>query len=291
MTIINNILKSIYFFLYNLFLDSHQNAYGTPNIPITERFILSWRYRLTSIGIFIHDNERQIAKLRNKHIGERCFIIGNGPSLNHCDLTKLKNEFTFGVNAIYTNIDNMGFTPNYYFVEDIFVAEDRKDEINEFRGSKKFFGNYLNYCIHSNDDVYWINVRFRYDLYKNFPHFSTNILREAWTGGTVTYLNLQLAYYLGFKQVYMVGFDHSYSIPKDVKVDGTEILSLGDDINHFNKDYFGKGKRWHDPMVDRMELSYIKAKRYYEADDREIFNATVGGHLEIFDRVDYNSLF
>lgn len=284
-------LKPIYFGVYNVFLDSHVQAINTPPVPFVTRFIRSWRYRLASLGFFLSENERKIANLKDKHKGERCFIIGNGPSLNLIDLTKLKDEYTFGVNAIYTNFDKMGFLPTYYFVEDTFVAEDRKDEINSFRGSQKFFGNYLRYCLNPDVDVHWINAKPRYDNYKGFPHFSKNILREAWSGGTVTFYNFQLAYYLGFKEVYMVGFDHSYRIPEDVKIEGKEILSLGDDVNHFSKDYFGKGKRWHDPMVERMELSYVKAKSCFEADGRKIYNATAGGHLEVFDRVEYNSLF
>ena len=66
---------------------------------------------------------------------------------------------------------------------------------------------------------------------------------------------------------------------------------MSDDPNHFNKEYFGKGKRWHDPMLDRMELAYNKAKTSFEDDGRSIINATVGGKLEIFDRVKYESLF
>ncbi len=39
--------------------------------------------------------------MHNIHHGQRCFIIGNGPSLQRTDLTKLKDEFTFGMNRIY----------------------------------------------------------------------------------------------------------------------------------------------------------------------------------------------
>jgi len=285
-------MRFLYYFIYNLFLDSHIQATGTPHIPFIKKLKLSFIYRLAGwFNLFLRNNERNIYALKNKHLGQKCFIIGNGPSLNKIDLTKLQNEITFGVNAIYTNYDKMKFFPTYYVVEDIFVAEDRKDEINDFKGSQKFFGNYFKYCISDDKDVNWLNVRFRYDDYKGFPHFSKNVLRQVWTGGTVSYINLQLAYYMGFKEVYLVGFDHSYDIPKDVKVSGTEILSLGDDVNHFNKDYFGKGKRWHDPRVDRMELSYLKAKEFYEMDNRIIFNSTKGGNLEVFKRVDYDDLF
>jgi len=285
-------IRSLFYFIYNIFLDSHLHANGTPPLSLLRRFCLSWKYRLSAwLPICITENEKRIHKLRNRHTGERCFIIGNGPSLNKIDLFKLKNEVTFGVNAIYTNFDNMGFLPNYYVVEDIFVAEDRKEEINKLDGPTKFFGNYLSYCFEPSDKTMWLNVRFRYDDYRNFPHFSKNVLRQVWTGGTVSYISLQLAYYMGFKEVYMIGFDHHYSIPSEVKIEGTEILSLGDDVNHFNKDYFGKGKRWHDPMVNRMEIAYQKARVAFEKDGRKVFNATAGGNLEVFDRISYEELF
>ncbi|MCK4829996.1 hypothetical protein KA005_80495 [bacterium] len=113
----------------------------------------------------------------------------------------------------------------------------------------------------------------------------------VWVGGTVSYICLQLAYYMGFSDVYLIGFDHNYTKPDNVITDGTEWTSQGDDPNHFHPGYFGKGKRWHDPRVDRMEMAYKKAQIYFAADGRKICNATVGGCLEVFDRVDYKSLF
>ncbi len=292
MNTVKSLLKPVYNDVRNIFIDSHLRAKGTPPISITNKVKITYKHRLAeSFGIHLTDNEKRFNEFHNKHKGERCFIIGNGPSLNKVDLKLLKNEITFGVNAIYTNYEKMGFFPTYYVVEDTFVAEDRKDEINKLKGPTKFFGNYLKYCFEEAPDTIWVNVRFRYDDYKDFPNFSTSALRQVWTGGTVTYLNLQLAYYMGFSEVYMVGFDHSYSIPKEAIVSGTEIVSTGDDVNHFNSSYFGKGLRWHDPMVDRMEASYRKAKKYYELDERKIYNATVGGNLEVFERVDYNQLF
>ena len=96
---------------------------------------------------------------------------------------------------------------------------------------------------------------------------------------------------MGFSDVYLVGFDHSYKIPDDAKVDGEGILSQSSDPNHFNSTYFGKGYRWHDPMVERMEQAFCRAREVYSAAGRRIFNATVGGKLEVFERVDYKSLF
>jgi hypothetical protein len=255
------------------------------------QFMKTLRYRLAGWGFPITVNENRLLSFKGKHKGQRAFVIGNGPSLNQCNLGLLKSEITFGVNAIYLNREKMGFYPTYYVVEDDFVAEDRADEINQLRGPTKFFGNYLSYCIQSQPDVVWLNLRMNYHPYPGFPHFSRNAARMIWVGGTVTYICLQLAYYMGFTEIYLIGFDHSYKIPADAKIEGTGILSQSNDPNHFNSTYFGKGYRWHDPMVERMEKAFRRAKDIYEENGRRILNATIGGKLEIFDRVDYDSLF
>lgn len=253
--------------------------------------ITTLRYRFASIRIPLTSNEGKLLAYRNRHKGKRCFIIGNGPSLNKLDLEKLRDEVSFGVNAIYTNYNRMGFYPTYYVVEDTFVAEDRASEINNYKESTKFFGNFLTYCLKKDNRTILLNVIMKFEEYPGFPHFSTNAARCVWVAGTVTYLCMQLAYYMGFSEVYLIGFDHSYAIPNGALIDGTNITSTSDDPNHFSPDYFGKGKRWHDPKVDRMEKAYRKAKMYFEADGRRIYNATVGGKLEVFDRIDYASLF
>ena len=191
----------------------------------------------------------------------------------------------------------MRLHPKYYVVEYVFVAEDRSDEISKYIGpSQKFFGNYLRYTLRGDEDTTWLNVIVDYRDYPGFPHFSGNSAKRLWVGGSVTYLCMQLAYFMGFSTVYLVGFDHNYVVPKDATVSnmrpsGSDILSNSEDPNHFHPDYFGKGYRWHDPKVDRMEKGFLKAKQNFEANGRHIFNATEGGKLEAFERVEYQELF
>ncbi len=277
-------------FLNNL-RDSHTIPFNCPKPSPWELVWRTLRFRLAAAGLYLSANERRLAGYKNRHRAQRTFILGNGPTLNCCDLNLLKNEITFGVNSIFLNHNRMGFHPTYYVVEDVFVAEDRAEEINCYRAPKKFFGSYLKYCIRDDPSTIWLNVRFRYDDYAAFPNFSKNAIRMIWTGGTVTYLCLQLAYYMGFAEVFLIGFDHNYVIPPEAKVSGTEILSTSDDPNHFSPDYFGQGYRWHDPMVSRMEKAYTKADEIFRLDNRKIFNATKGGHLEIFERIEYEDLF
>lgn len=239
----------------------------------------------------INPDPNKLSDLKNKYRGQRAFIMGNGPSLTRLDLSHLKTEYTFGVNSIFYLFDEIGFKPSFYVVEDTLVAEDRAEEINRLEGMVKIFGTYLDYCIEDRDDILWANVLFDYSDYANFPHFSRDASQCIWVGGTVSYMCMQLAYMMGFDPVYLIGFDHSYDIPEDADLEGTILTSNSQDPNHFHPDYFGKGKRWHLPQVERMELSYRKARRVFEQTGRRIFNATAGGELEVFDRVEYSSLF
>lgn len=284
-------VKSCTYAVASPFCDIFTDAPAAVRHPLSKKIGLTWRYRLAALNIVLTENERRLASFHNKHQGARCFIIGNGPSLNDLDLSLLKDEFTFGTNAIYLNRERMGFSPTYYVVEDTFVAEDRAEEIVALGGTTKFVGNHLDYCLDRRGDFIWLNVIFRYDRYSNFPNFSKNCLRRIWVGGTVSYLCMQLAYYMGFREVYLIGFDHKYVVPSDALVSGSEILSVSDDVNHFTGAYFGAGKRWHDPFVDRMELAYAAALREFTRANRTIANATVGGRLEVFPRVDYGKLF
>jgi len=151
---------------------------------------------------------KELKEFANKYAGRRAFIIGNGPSLNMMDLTKLKDEITFGVNNIFYLIPKMGFKPTFYVVEDKLVAEDRAEEINALTGMIKIFGTELQYCLKDSQNLIWANVIYDFSNYPDFPHFSEDASECLWVGGTVSYLCMQLAYYMGFSEVYLVGFHH-----------------------------------------------------------------------------------
>jgi hypothetical protein len=247
---------------------------------------LAWKARYYSLGrgVPLTPNEARIKAHRDRYKGEVGVLMGNGPTLNSVDFDRLKAVPTFGVNAIYLKQAEMGFLPTHYIVEDLFVAEDRGLEIGEMRGPTKWFGNYLRYAIPGDSDTIWLNVSVKYGNFKGFPSWSSNAGRILFCGGTVSYLAMQLAFYMGIRRLVLVGFDHHYVIPDDARIEGTEILSTSADPNHFDGSYFGAGKRWHIPMVERMEVAYRKADLFWAQDGREIVNATAGGELEVFPR-------
>lgn len=231
----------------------------------------------------------------NKHDGERCFIIGNGPSLNDLDLRFLANETTFAVNGIFYASEQMGFDPTYYVVEDSSVMKENLSEIRAFRAGHKFFPSLYRklYGEDENTTYFMMNRGFYETSSPNYcvPKFSYNAAQRLYCGQSVTHINLQLAYYMGFSEVILIGMDFSYKIPDSAKRSGDLIISTEADPNHFHPDYFGAGKSWKDPKLDRVLANYEVAKLAYENDGRKILNATAGGNLELFERVTYKSLF
>jgi hypothetical protein len=231
-------------------------------------------------------NGNKLKKMKNLYEGKRCFVMGNGPSLLKNNLTFLNDEITIASNAQYLIWEERGFTPKILTVEDRLVAEDRGKEIDKIENVTKIFPKDLSYTLNYTSNTIYVNFLRNY---KVFPKFSDDFAKRVYWGGTVSYLNLQLAYYLGCTEIYMIGFDHSYKVPQ--KINNFIITSEADDVNHVHPDYFGKGYRWHDPNVARMETAYIEARRFFDEKGIKIFNATVGGNLEVFERVDYNTLF
>lgn len=237
-----------------------------------------------------------VSVLYGKHQGARCFILGNGPSLNKIDIKKLDNEITFGVNSIYLMTRNNGFLPTYFVVEDNLVFEENKKEIDAYQGPIKLLPErYLSQlenkagCMQFDMDTSFYN-RSKRDLYA-VPHFNLGSEPKFYCGQSVTYINMQLAFYMGFSEVYLLGMDFSYSKPSSHEQKGNHISSHGEDPNHFHKDYFGKGKTWKDPKLGRVLRSYVRAKHEFETAGRTIANATPGGELELFSRVSFESLF
>lgn len=250
-------------------------------------------------ALYRHDLDKlhrpRLRALREKHRqDDRCFVIGNGPSLNSMDLEKLSGEVTFAVNGFFLKAASLSWHPTYYVVEDHLVAEDRQEEIAAFSGPTKLFPANLAYCLPQAEDTIFFDHRPRLSFPDGFD-FSLQADQVTYTGCTVTFTCLQLAAYLGFSNIYLIGVDANYSIPSDARrsnTDGVAVLDMNsDDENHFDGNYFGKGYRWHDPQVEKMLLAYEEARKVTSEAGIQVLNAGVGGELEVFPRVDFDSLF
>jgi hypothetical protein len=267
-------IKSI---IPNSFLQTARNSYDAlrrlPELP--EAYLHPWR-RLSI---------RHLAALKDMHEGRRAFIIGNGPSLNQTDLSRLRNEFTFGLNRIYLMFPELGFSTTYLVSINDLVIEQCAGEMAAL-ALPKFFAWRSHRHFPATLPLGDIPT-FLYTTYTG-PRFSNDVRGRVWEGATVTNVALQLAFHMGFQQVILIGVDHNFASKGDAN---KTVVSAGDDPNHFSANYFGKGFRWQLPDLDTSEIGYRLARQAYRKAGREVLDATVGGKLTIFPKVDYNSLF
>jgi hypothetical protein len=228
------------------------------------------------------------------HQGERCFILGNGPSLQNTDLAPLADEITFGVNGIFYMTWQCGFAPTYYVVEDNHVFADNLARIESVDAVARFFPSKYRPVIEPTPNTYFLPTDWSFywgsSEWHETPRFSHDVSNIVYAGQTVTFLNIQLATYMGCAEINLVGVDFDYKIPDDAQIDGLTITSVDDDPNHFHPDYFGKGKRWHLPKLDSVERAMMCAREGVEDAGARIFNATIGGKLEVFTRADYHKV-
>lgn len=240
---------------------------------------LGYYYLLTQPEF--RDSIRRLRKMKDQHAGERCFIIGNGPSLRRMDLSPLANEITFGVNRIYLIFPKIDFVPTYYVSVDKLFIQQCADEITSQVPSLIFT---------SYDARRWID--FGHDRIFLFsregPRFYPDITRGIWQGSTVTYVAMQIAFHMGFHKVILIGIDHSYAASGSPD---QNLISAGDDPDHFDPDYLREGFHWRPPDLKPREIAYRLANFSYQRAGREILDATVGGKLDIFPKVEYGSLF
>jgi len=233
---------------------------------------------------WLNSNQR-LKKYQNMYTGKRCFVIGNGPSLRNTDLSLLKDEFTFGMNRIYLAFEEWGFKTSFLVSVNDLVIEQCYSEFRDLDMPKFFSWRSKDLLFpESQPDI---NTHFLYTSYTG-PKFNNQITNRFWEGSTVTYVCLQLAFCMGFSEVYLIGVDHSFNTKG---IANQTVVSSGDDPNHFSPEYFGKGFRWQLPDLDTSEISYQLANHEYIADDRKVFDATVGGKLTVFPKVDYRTIF
>lgn len=255
---------------------------------IQARIIRPWvlkNYEKTEYG-------KMIATYKGEHTGQRCFIVANGPSLRAEDLDLLHQhgEITFGMNRIYKLFDQTKWRPTYYVCEDELIAKGQQAEINAIPTKCKFIPVELNWW----HDVQIDNALYFHLNYKTenrYPYgFSTDIAHQLDCRGTVTCSCMQLAAYMGFTEIYLLGVDHNYRVTIDIN--GNTVT------DPTAKDYFCEGydSDIKDLVVHDMgnnTRAYMDAKRFCDSSGGKItiYNATRGGKLEVFPRVDFDSLF
>ena len=238
---------------------------------------LTWNFSHTA-----RRNSEHLERFRNIHQSERCFIVANGPSLKKTNLNLLVNEITFGLNRIYLLFEETSFRPTYYVTVNELILEQFSKEILELTMPK--FLNWNRRAYYGNrPQTYFLKSRM---VFNDF--FQFDITKPLVVGATVTFVALQLAYYMGFQEVILVGLDHNY-VEKG-KPSETETRAAEQDQSHFHPQYFPKGSKWQLPDLLRSEIDFSLARKAFEADGRKILDATIDGKCPVFERIEYSTL-
>ena len=236
---------------------------------------LLWRpgwlqWRLHSHG---HSHAASVLKpLQGEYAGCRAIIMGNGPSLRRTNWDLVRREYTFGLNRISLLFEEMGFVPSFCVCVKDLVIEQFHQELDEIDAIKVFDWKSSNGRITPDDQTVLL------------PRISSPSFHEDISGGwnhgfTVTFAALQLAFYLGFEEVILIGVDHHYSRSGRPRLE--EVVE-GQDPDHFSPDYFPEGVKWAIPDLAGSETTYRLAQGAYGRAGRSIVDATDGGRLEVF---------
>lgn len=275
------------------------------------RLLNAYRRMRYHLSLATWSNTARLVELGGAYRGRRCFIMGNGPSLNATPLDLLDDEYVWGLNRCQLLFNRIAWRPAFYTSVDDRVVPDRAAEINrlvgDLPGTQFFFPEAFGQrgLIKPARNVRWFEQRKMDPSQGARGYFSLDPTDFLRTPNTVTITAMQLAVYMGFDPIYLIGCDTSYTVPADVIAEGTgrdpgtgehipgyNLTSVRDnDPNHFDPSYFGTGAKWHAPNVNGMLYGYRCAKAICDAEDVRVFNATMGGQLEIFPRVRFETLF
>lgn len=221
-------------------------------------------------------NQERFSKLRelkDKYEGERCFIVATGPSLTLEDLELIKHEYTIAVNSACKLYDRTSWRPTFYGIQDRYVFQAMKDKVLEQdQGIILFIADVLQeYAVIPERCILFpFNVAYHYINLQKYntwsAKFSGDSYDTVYDGYSITYSMIEIAVYLGFKEIYLIGADCSYGNGKDHIVESGFV----DKKAYLN--------------YERMTAGYKAAKEYGDNNGITIVNCTRGGMLEVFPR-------
>lgn len=234
---------------------------------------------------------KTIKSYKDKYKAKRCFLIGNGPSLKAEDLTKLHNngDISFAFNRVYNIFDDTEWRPTFYISQDEKMLFGCQDVVNTLDLSVKFVPIQLNWYhdIEIKDATYF-NIKPQISENPEDYQFSDNISKQIYHSGTGMYTAAQIAAYMGFSEIYFIGVDHHFQTSINNK---GEIVVDNSVKDYFNDKYNTDKDNLYIPNTEKSTLTYVAMKKHCDERNIKVFNATRGGKLEVFPRVDFDSLF
>ena len=247
--------------------------------------------QMTCVEAAFPGNREKLLALKDTHVGESCFVIGNGPSLKAEDLDKLKenNIFCFASKGIYYIFDQTEWRPDVWGASDLDYIRQSKNEIEQLTGFPKLIcaPSYIKDGVKIENAIYYPFIQ----MERRPPWFNLDVTRGVHFWGTITCKLINFAAYMGFKKIYLLGVDNTYGVVKDKN--GRYMYDVNAH-NHFTDKYLSAEVKKNlekdiNNMIEAIEyvnLSYQSIKWHCEQIGVEIYNATRGGELETYPRVE-----
>ncbi len=212
-----------------------------------------------------------LKQYKNKYKNKRCFIACTGPSLTIEDLESLSGEYVFGMNSIIFIGDKTKWRPDFYGIQDEAVYLKLKEAVQKTDFNNLFFSHDLRkHDLPKGGNLFFLEGYYHWYefLYrtKYFTRFSTNCYVNIYDGYSITFSLIQLAVYMGFKDIYLIGADCNYMGSKEHFIE-TGVSSATEAAG------------------DRLIAAYKDYAQYSRKYGFNIYNATRGGKLEVFPRV------
>ncbi len=242
-------------------------------------------------------NRSKIESFQNSHVGEKCFVIGNGPSLNAEDLTTLKDNhiFCLASKGIYNIFDDTPWRPDIWGVSDLDYIKLKEIDINKLSGFPKFVcaQAILRHNIEIKDAIYYPFIQAE----RQPCFFNKDITRGIHFYGTITGKLINIAVYMGFTEIYLLGCDHT--LPMKIDENGKKVVDTS--VNsHFNNKYFSNEQersQVYKNVIDAEKSFQYTTQAYadikYHCEKQlgvQIYNASRKSALEVFPRINFDEV-
>ncbi|MDD1427164.1 hypothetical protein MEO94_22330 [Dolichospermum sp. ST_sed9] len=243
------------------------------------------------------------SKFKNIHHGERCFILATGPSIKTQDLGCLQGELCIGVSQFFLYKDIKIISPKYHVLAPSHHPFNFDDLGKIFDGLMRSYGDDVT-CFLGYTPYIFSNYRFieKYTQYKNnnqyFIDYSMSqsldesnycdddiwrIDKKPFSIRTVIYSAIQVAVYMGCKEIYLIGCDHDY-LNDTSRVTNHHFYKEEDGVSDAEHLSSFTTERWFGEYYFRWK-QYRLIREYAQQHGCGIFNATNGGMLDVFPRV------
>lgn len=246
---------------------------------------------------YLNNNKKAAMELTNYFKNRKCFILGNGPSLNNIDLSSLDNEFTITVNFFHlgNKEKSLNFESTVHCIGDSFCQSkmltqyfDLIKNLNTifiFHPSDTFL--YDNNKNKQYEDIY-LNIKNRFCI-KNFIDFELS--RNLGIGAhnflnnyekyckkyrnVIPMIAMLIAEKLGFMEIYILG------------VDGGDIRNHF--YNHFTcRDTLLKNKKDYQYPEEFFNCGFNQRNLEFKSKGIKCFNCNPNSKIEVFEKKDFN---